>query len=98
MRYLGELAGVDDPYDLATKAGLARETVRGWWYGSSVPDGIGLLELLRAAGIVDDAYRLPGVSRAAELDAAAGEIQAAEDRAARLAGQQSPARRRRKSA
>ena len=93
VRYLGGLAE-SDAYDLADKAGLPRETVRGWWYGAAVPDGLGLLEILRAAGVLAADYRLP-VSRPAERVSDA--VQEQEDLARQIregARKQPPAHKR----
>lgn len=101
VRYLASLISPDaDAYDLADRAGLSRETVRGWWFGSSVPDGIYLLELLRGVGVLDATYRVdaPFRSAAAGASAVAEEIRRAEEQAADLTDQGAPAPRRRRSA
>lgn len=73
VRHLGAQAGVSDPYDLASLAGLSRETVRGWWYGAAVPDGLGFLELLRAAGVVSGDYRIVNSEAGRSVEPEVGE-------------------------
>src|SRR4051812_1721839 len=72
VRALAANAGFADHYELARAAGVAPTTVNGYWYGQSVPDGFQLLQLLRAAGVVGDDYRLTlPVALAAETVVAA---------------------------
>jgi hypothetical protein len=62
--------------DLAYAAGVPFTTVQGWRYGRATPEAPGLLAFLRAAGVLDDAYKInfakPGDEQEvrAELEAA----------------------------
>jgi len=58
VRQLAEIAGASDHYELARAARLSPATVNGYWYGQSVPDGFQLMKMLRAAGVVDQNYKL----------------------------------------
>lgn len=62
--------------EISHAAGVPFTTVQGWRYGRATPEAPGLLAFLRAAGLLDDDYRInfvkPGDARKveAELEAA----------------------------